>query len=65
MRAGPPPEKIDELQLERGGKHGFRHVRGGQGRGKNKYQGVSPKKKHRTKLFETPEEAARAYGMRA
>ena len=44
--------------LPTGGKHGFIGVRGGQGRGKNKFQGTTPKKTNRTKLFNTPREAA-------
>ena len=35
-------------QLPRGGKHGFKGVRGRQGKGKDKYQGVTPRKQHRT-----------------
>ena len=33
-------------------------VRGKQGRNKNKYQGVTPRKKHRTGPYETAKEAA-------
>ena len=49
------------MRVERGGKHGYKHVRGGQGRSKNKFQGVSPKKTNRTDLFDSPREAAVAY----
>ena len=38
-------------------------VRGKQGKKNNKYQGTTPKKKHRTKLFDTPMEAARAIAL--
>ena len=60
-RAAAPFEDIEGVRVERGGKHGYMHVRGGQGRSKNKFQGVSPKKTNRTDLFESPREAAVAY----
>ena len=41
-----------------GGVNGYRGVRGGQGRRKNQYQGVTPKKQHRTKLFVAAQQAA-------
>ena len=49
------------MRVERGGKHGYKHVRGGQGRTKDKVHGASPKKSHLTGLFDSPQEAAVAY----
>ena len=60
-RAAAPFEDVEGVRVERGGKHGYKHVRGGQGRSKNKFQGVSPKKTSRTNLFDSPQEAAVAY----
>ena len=60
-RAAAPFEDVEGVRVERGGKHGYKHVRGGQGRSKNKFQGVSPKKTNRTDLFDSPREAAVAY----
>ena len=62
-RAAVPFEDVKGVRVERGGKHGYRHVRGGQGRSKNKFQGVSPKKTNRTNLFDSPQEAAVAYAQ--
>ena len=42
-------------------KHGFKGVRGGQGKRKNQFQGVTPQKRHRTALFNTAFEAAVAF----
>ena len=50
-------------RLPLGGLNGYLGVRGKQGRNKNKFQGVTPKKVHRTKLFDTPLEAAIAFGI--
>ena len=41
--------------------HGFPGVRGGQGRGRDKYQACLPGKEKRGPLFDTPEEAAEDY----
>ena len=41
-----------------GGQHGYLGVRGGQGRKKDKYQGTTPRKRHRTGHHDTPLEAA-------
>jgi hypothetical protein len=57
-RAQPRFEEAAGRRLPLGGLNGYRGVRGGQGRGKDKFQGVTPKKKHRTKLFDTAQEAA-------
>ena len=49
-------------RLPLGGHNGYAHVRGGQGKRKNKYQGISPKRQHRTKaIYDTSLEAALAY----
>ena len=50
---------VGALPLPTGGKNGFIGVRGGQGRGKNQFQGTTPRKTNRTKLFNTPREGAR------
>ena len=44
-------------RLPLGGVNGYRGVRGKQGRKKDMFQGVTPKKKHRTRLFGTAQEA--------
>ena len=51
-------EEVAGQRLPLGGVNGYRGVRGKQGKKKNKYQGVTPKKKHRTRLFATAKEAA-------
>ena len=55
-----PPrfEEIGGQRLPLGGINGYVGVRGRQGRKKNKFQGVTPKKKHRTKLHDKPRDAA-------
>ena len=45
-------------RLPLGGINGYAGVRGKQGKKKNKFQGVTPKKKHRTEHFDTAQEAA-------
>ena len=45
-------------RLPLGGLNGYRGVRGKQGRKKNKFQGVTPKKQHRTGLYDHAQEAA-------
>ena len=57
-RRQPRFEEVDGLRVPLGGKNGYKGVRGKQGRKKNKYQGVTPRKKHRTGPYETPKEAA-------
>ena len=54
-------EEVGGRRLPLGGINRYMHVRGGQGRKKNKYQGVSPKKKHRTAHCDTALEAAIAF----
>ena len=53
-------EAVGALRLPLGGLNGYQHVRGRQGRNKDKYQGISPKKTTFTKLHNTPREAALA-----
>ena len=45
-------------RLPLGGVNGYVGVRGKQGKKKDKYQGVTPRKQHRTVPYETPKEAA-------
>ena len=59
----PRFEEIGGRRLPLGGLNYYLGVRGGQGRKKNKFQGVTPKKKHRTGLFDTPKEAALAFAQ--
>ena len=58
----PPREPRFELaggqRLPLGGINGYIGVRGKQGKKKNKFQGITPKKKHRTEHFDTAQEAA-------
>ena len=59
MQRRPPRfEEVDGLRVPLGGVNGYCGVRGKQGRNKNKYQGVTPRKKHRTGPYETAKEAA-------
>ena len=54
-------QKFEEAgghRLPLGGVNGYRGVRGKQGRAKNLFQGVTPKKVHRTNYFRTAQEAA-------
>ena len=57
-RASSSFEEVAGHRLPLGGINGYRGVRGGQGRSKKQYQGVTPKKRHRTKLFDAAQEAA-------
>ena len=63
----PPREPRFELvggqRLPLGGLNGYLGVRGKQGRAKDKFQGITPKKQHRTALFATPLEAAIAFAQ--
>ena len=45
-------------QLPLGGINGYIGVRGKQGKKKDKFQGTTPRKQHRTAHFDTPQEAA-------
>ena len=51
-------ERFGALRLPLGGKSGYVGVRGRQGPDKDKYQGYTKDKKHTTKLFDKPQEAA-------
>ena len=51
-------ERFGALRLPLGGKYGYIGVRGKQGPDKEKYQGYTKDKKHTTKLFNEPQEAA-------
>ena len=56
----PRVEVAGGQRLPLGGLNGYAGVRGKQGRKKDMFQGVTPKKKHRTRLFGTAQEAALA-----
>ena len=56
----PRVEVAGGQRLPLGGLDGYAGVRGKQGRKKDMFQGVTPKKKHRTRLFGTAQEAALA-----
>ena len=60
-RSQPLFEEVDGLRVPLGGLNGYIGVRGKQGRKKDKFQGVTPKKKHRTDLYNTAQEAAVAF----
>ena len=62
-RSQPRFEDAGGQRLPLGGVNGYLGVRGKQGRSKDKFQGVTPKKKHRTELFDTPLEAAIAFAQ--
>ena len=51
-------ERVGDLKLLVGGKHGYVRVRGGQGPDKDKYQGYTVDKKNTTASFKTAREAA-------
>ena len=51
-------KEVDGLRLPLGGVNGYFGVRGRQGRKQNKFQGVTPRKTHRTEPKDTPKEAA-------
>ena len=50
-------------RLPLGGINGYKHIRGKQGKGKDKFQGVSPKKMHRTRHCDTALDASLAYAQ--
>ena len=62
-RAQPRVEEVAGQRLPLGGMNGYAGVRGKQGRKKDKFQGVTPKKQHRTRLCDTPLEAAIAFAQ--
>ena len=61
--AGARFEEVAGHRLPLGGINGYLNVRGKQGRQKDKFQGISPKKQHRTGHFDTPLEAAVAFAQ--
>jgi len=63
-RAAAPFEDVGGVRVERGGKNGYKHVRGGQGREENMYQGITPRKGNRTAHFATAKEAAVAFAKK-
>ena len=62
-RAQPRVEEVAGHRLPLGGMNGYAGVRGKQGRKKDKFQGVTPQKQHRTRLCDTPLEAAIAFAQ--
>ena len=54
----PRVEVAGGQRLPLGGLNGYVGVRGKQGRKKNKFQGITPKKQHRTGLYDHAQEAA-------
>ena len=59
----PRFEEVAGQRLPLGGVNGYLGVRGKQGRGKDKFQGVTPRKQHRTGLFDSPLQAAVAFAQ--
>ena len=55
---GPLVERFGNLELPLGGKYEYAGVRGKQGRSRGQFQGYTPRKKHFTRLCDTPLEAA-------
>ena len=56
-------EEVAGQRLPLGGVNGYAGVRGKQGKKKDKYQGCTPRKKHRTDHYDTPLEAAIAFAQ--
>ena len=56
--AQPRFEEAGGQRLPLGGLNGYVGGRGKQGRKKNKFQGITPKKQHRTGLYDHAQEAA-------
>ena len=63
LRAQPLFEEVAGRRLPLGGVNGYLGVRGKQGRKRDKFQGITPKKQHRTQLCDTPLEAAIAFAQ--
>ena len=57
-RSQPQFQEVNGLRVPLGGVNGYKGVRGKQGRKKNKYQGLMPRKKHRTGPKKTAKAAA-------
>ena len=62
-RRQPRFEEVDGLRVPLGGKNGYIGVRGKQGRKRDKFQGVTPRKQHRTSPKKTSKEAAVALAL--
>ena len=62
-RSAPRVEEAGGKRLPLGGVNGYLGVRGKQGKNKDKFQGVSPHKKHRTGYHDTAKEAAIAFAQ--
>jgi len=60
LAATSPGKANEPRKRKRKSAHGFAGIRGGQGRGRDKFQGCMPGKVKMTDLFDTPEEAAAA-----
>ena len=58
LRSPPRVERFGTLDLPLGGKHGYKGVRGEQGKSRDEFQGYTPRKTHVTKLYSTAHEAA-------
>ena len=56
-------EEAAGQRLPLGGVNGYAGVRGKQGKKKDKFQGVTPRKRHRTGYFDTAKEAAIAFAQ--
>ena len=61
--SSPRFEEVGGQRLPLGGVNGYQHVRGKQGKKRNKFQGVSPGKKTRTRHYDTALEAAIAFAQ--
>ena len=61
LQATSPAKANEPRMRKRKSLHGFPGVRGGQGRGRDKYQACLPGKVKTGDLFDTPEEAAADY----
>ena len=61
--AQPRFEEAGGQRLPLGGVNGYIGVRGKQGKKKDKFQGVTPRKQHRTGYFDTAKEAAIAFAQ--
>ena len=59
-RAQPRFEEAAGQRLPLGGINGYAGVRGKQGKKRDKFEGVTPRKRHRTRHFNTAKEAALA-----
>ena len=60
LAATSPGKANEPRKHQRKSSHGFRGVRGGRGRSRDKFQGCLPGKEKTTELCNTPEEASAA-----